>query len=252
MEQFEVLHALTLRETRTRFGHHKLGYLWALVEPAIMILTFYILFQLAHKPPPPGMTLFAFVATGICPYLLFSNALNRVADAISGNQSLLYYPQVNPLDLVIARTFLEFATYVGVFLVLMMIEMLYMQEFAIADPLLVVASFALATFLGATAGLVFLALGQLSKVADRARGPLLRPFFWISGIFFTAESLPPEARGGMLINPVLHVIELSRAGWFERYDNRYGDSLFVLKWCMAFLLVGLFFERSIRRKIELT
>ena len=31
----EVVHALVLRETRTRFGGHKLGYAWALLEPIL-------------------------------------------------------------------------------------------------------------------------------------------------------------------------------------------------------------------------
>ena len=119
MGTFEVVHALALRETRTRFGAHKLGYLWALVEPTLMILTFYILFALASRAAPTGMTLFSFIATGIIPYLLFANTVKRVAEAINGNKALLFYPQVNPIDLVIARVFLEFTTYVGVFLVLM-------------------------------------------------------------------------------------------------------------------------------------
>lgn len=252
MGQLEVVHALAIRETRTRFGAHKLGYLWALVEPTLFILTFYILFAIGNRPAPPGMTLFSFLATGVVPYLIFANTVSRVADSINGNKALLFYPQVNTLDLVIARTFLEFTTYVAVFLVLMGIEALYLQQLSVADPLLVVLGFALASLLGCGVGLVFCATAQFSNAVERARGPMMRPFFWISGIFFTAAGLPAGARDGALINPVLHVVELSRSGWFERYDDVYARPLYVLSWAVAAIMLGLLLERVVRRRIELT
>ena len=252
MGQFEVVHALAIRETRTRFGAHKLGYLWALVEPSLMILTFYVLFALAHRRPPAGMTLFSFIATGICPYMIFANSVSQVANSIAGNKALLFYPQVHPLDIVIARAFLELTTYIGVFLILMLIEMLVLQHAEVGDPLLVVMGFVYASLLGTSLGLVFLGLGQLSNAMDRARGPIMRPFFWVSGIFFTAAGMPESARSHVLWNPVLHAVELCRAGWFKRYDERYVSSTYVLSWVVGLLLVGLLLERIVRRKIELT
>lgn len=252
MGQYEVIHALTIRETRTRFGAHQLGYLWALVEPALMILTFYVLFAFVGRAAPTGMTLFSFVATGICPYLVFSSTVSHVAQSINGNKSLLYYPQVNPMDVVFARVFLELTTYIGVFLALLGIEIIVLQKVSIADPLLIVEGFALASILGAGLGLVFLGLSQLSKVAERAQGPLMRPFFWVSGIFFTAAGLPAGAREHVLWNPVLHCVELCRAGWFPRYEDTHASPIYVLSWAMGLLLFGLMLEVYVRRKIDLT
>ena len=49
LPQLRVVQAIALRETRTRFGAHQLGYLWALVEPVLWILTFYGLFTVASE-----------------------------------------------------------------------------------------------------------------------------------------------------------------------------------------------------------
>src|SRR5688572_4796922 len=68
--QLDVVNALILRETRTRFGRNQLGYVWALIEPIVVILTFYLVLELAGRRHPPGMTMFAFVATGVLPYTL--------------------------------------------------------------------------------------------------------------------------------------------------------------------------------------
>jgi capsular polysaccharide transport system permease protein len=252
MGQFEVVHALALRETRTRFGAHKLGYLWAIVEPALMVLTFYVLFAIGKRGAPAGMTMYSFLATGIVPYMMFANTCSRVAESINGNQSLLFYPQVSVIDLMIARVFLEFVTYCGVFIVLMLGHSLVVQELVVDDLLLVVSGFVLATLLGAALGLVFCTTAQLSNAMHRARGPLMRPFFWVSGIFFVAGSLPGPVRKMMLYNPVLHATELSRAGWFESYDSNYVNASYVLMWIIGLLFVGLTLERVVRRRIELT
>jgi len=250
--QFEVVHALVLRETRTRFGAHKLGYLWAVLEPLTMILTFFILLTMVHRKAPSGMDQFSFLCTGMLPYVLFANSVNRVADSINANKALLFYPHVQPLDLAIARCILEVATYATVFIVLMGSNIIYHQHFAIDDPLVFITGFLLAGLLGSVLGLVFCSLGQYSNAVDRARGPLLRPFFWMSGIFFTADSLPEKAREVMLYNPLLHAIEMVRAGWYTSYAGTHVDFFYPVAWIVGLLFVGLALERRVRRRIELT
>jgi len=250
--QIEVVIALILRETRTRFGRNRLGYLWALIEPIVITFTFYSVLTIANRPVPSGMGLFSYIATGVLPYTLFSNTVTRVADAVSSNKSLLYYPQVRPIELVISRAALEAATFIAVFVLIMGTDAVVSQRLDLEEPLLVIVGLLCASALGTGLGLIFCALGQVSTVADRVRGPLLRPLFWISGVFFTADALPDNARDGMLWNPVLHVTEVVRAGWFSNYDANYVDLGYVLWWIGGLALVGLVLERWVRRRIDLT
>jgi capsular polysaccharide transport system permease protein len=250
--QGEVVHAVILRETRTRFGAHRLGYLWALLEPSIVILTFWFLYRVAGRVPPAGMDLFSFVATGVIPYTLFASSAHRVAEAVNGNKGLLNYPQVMPIDLAIARCLLELVTYAAVFIVLMGIHALWVRDLRVDQPLTVILGFALASLLGSTLGLVFCGLGQWNNTVDRARGPLLRPLFWLSGVFYTADALPLGARKGLLANPVLQVNEMVRDGWFESYTTEHADPLYIAQWILFLALAGLMLERWVRRRIEVT
>jgi len=250
--QAEVVHAIILRETRTRFGAYRIGYLWAIADPVIVILTFFGFFQLVSRPAPPGMDMFTFLATGLITYRLFSSCAQQVGEAINGNRALLFYPRVLPIDLAVARWIFELVTYSSVFLVLMGCHALYFQQLNIDSPLLVIAGFMLASLLGTSVGLVFCSLGVLWQSVDRARGALLRPFFWISGVFFTVAMLPVDVQPLAQLNPVVHATELVRAGWFPRYGAEYADPVYLIRWILGFTLAGLILERVVRRRIELT
>ncbi len=247
-----VVHAILLRETRTRFGAYRFGYLWALVDPVLIILTFFGLFALLDRAAPFGMDVFSFVATGLIPYRLFASCAAQVGEAINGNRALLYYPRVLPIDLVIARGLFELTTYAAVFVVLMSAHALYHQELAVQSPLAVIAGLTLAAVLGTAVGLVFCSLGVVASSVDRARGPLLRPLFWVSGVFFTAASLPEEVRALALLNPVMHTVELVRAGWFATYGDEHVNMIYLLQWILGVGLAGLLLERNVRHRIQLT
>lgn len=250
--QARVVHAIALRETRTRFGGHKLGYVWALLEPLFWIGTFWGLFTLVGRTAPANADIVPFLATGIIPYELVMKTADRAALSISGNKALLFYPQVQPLDLVIARTVLEVATALVVFTLIVGGHAVAVQRFDVDDVLTTFFGLMLAGALGAAFGLVLCASMVVFPTLDRMRGPLMRPLFWMSGLFFTAESMPSDLRDLMLWNPILHCVELVRAGWFESYDARHASPAYVCAWILALGFVGLTLERSVRHKVELS
>lgn len=253
LTQVEVVEALVLRETRTRFGSNQLGYLWAVIEPALWIATFYALYAIAGRQGPVGMDLISFLLTGLLPYSLFSAVTTQVSQSINGNKALLFYPQVRTLDIVAARTILECVTYASVFFLFVLAHALFVQQWpTIDDALVTVLGFALAAGTGAALGLVFCALEVLTSTAGRVRGPLLRPLFWCSGLFYTANGLPTNMRDILLYNPMLHVIEIVRDGWFPSYQARHADPAYAIAWMLCLLVLGLLLERAVRRKIEVT
>src|SRR5687767_1266830 len=117
--QLQVVYALLLRETKTRFGESHLGYLWAIAQPLLWIAMFATFYHLLGRMAPPGMSIVGFLATGIVTYTLFRETAARCLSAINANKGLLFYPQVRPLDLVAARALLETTTQLIVMGILM-------------------------------------------------------------------------------------------------------------------------------------
>jgi capsular polysaccharide transport system permease protein len=249
----EVLNALILREMKTRFGANQLGYLWALIEPSLWIGTFMGLFYLLGRSAPGGLDPVSFIATGLIPYMLFRDTTSRAVTAIGANKGLLFYPQIQPLDLVMARAVLEFVTMVLVFGVIIGAVSMWRGSWPhVADWAQLLFGFVAAGALGGSLGLVLTGLSVFTPAVERLYGPVLRPLFWVSGVFFTANGLPPAARDVMLYNPVLHIVELVRSGWFVEYRSQYASMGYASSWIIALAFLGLVIERAARRRLEVT
>jgi len=252
MTQLEVVHAVLLRETKTRFGSHRLGYLWSVLQPLLWIGMFTGFYYAFGRLAPPGMSVVAFLTTGIVPYSLFRETAGRSLTAIEANKGLLFYPQVRPLDLVIARVLLEGATQLVVLAVILGSVALYEGSLRVESWLEVVLGLGLASGLGASFGLVCCGLSVYSRSVEQLYPALLRPLFWLSAVFHPVESLPKGFRDILLLNPVVHTLELVRGGWFPGYDARHVDAWYPVVWILVLSFLGLSLERMARKKLEIS
>ena len=83
----------------------------------------------------------------------------------------------------------------------------------------VVFSVALAWGIGCGVGRFVAAAGLLSDAFARAVPLILRPFFWLSGIFYTATDLSKEVQDILWYSPFLHITELVRQSYFLGYSS---------------------------------
>lgn len=251
LTQLNVIRALLLRETQTRFGQSQLGYLWALVHPLLWIGMFAGLYYGFGRSTPPGMSLVAFLAAGIVPFSLFRETAVRCLSAIESNRGLLFYPLVRPLDLVLARALLEGVTQLVVMALLMSGVALYEGRWGAHSLLDILFGMGLAAGLGTSFGLLCCGLSVFSRSVEQVLPAIIRPLFWLSAVFHPVESLPTGLRDLLLANPIVHAIELVRAGWFPGYHARHVDVWYPLAWILVLLFLGLGLERVARRKLEL-
>jgi len=250
--QLQVVYAILLREVKTRFGDHQWGYAWALIEPSLWVLTFVGIYHVMGRMAPPGMSMIAFLATGIVIFQLFRNTSAQAMAAITANRGLLFYPQVRPLDLVMARAVLEGATQVVVFAMLMGAAALIEGSLRVDSVLTTLLGMLLAGGLGLGFGLVLCGLNTLSPTVERLHGPLVRPLFWLSAVFYPIDSVPTALRNILLYNPIVHAIELVRDGWFPGYQTRHIDPWYPAGWILVLLFFGLSLERVARRRLQLS
>lgn len=241
-----VVLAVLLRETRTRFGRYQLGYLWAFLEPLAHVFVFIAVFTLLGRGTPIGDSLALFLITGVVPWLLFIHTVDRTAKALEGNRALMMFPQVTRIDLMLARIILEVASKIVVFAVLCVVIYCFETPFAIDRPLEVMAALACLITFAAGIGILNGAVDAVFPTYERIFAAIRRPLYFVSGIFFVAELLPPQARAWVALNPLAHLIEWLRAAFFTAFESGFVDRGYAVACALGFLVLGLAAERAIR------
>lgn len=238
--QCRVVYALILREVKSRYGRRTLGFLWALLEPLLFISLFIGLFHLMGRDSQAGIPTPLFFVAGFSPFFMFRDIYSQVSACAKGNISLLMFPQVSRTDVLMASVILTSLISIAVLGVLLIACYAAGYEFQIQRPLELLGSLGLLIALGIGLGLVIGAVTiRYEFVASIAGAFLGRPLFITSGLFFTADIIPPKAREYALYNPILHCIESIRSAMFATFESRYVDLPYVILFALILNAFGL-------------
>ena len=248
--QLRVICALVLRETRTRFGHSRLGYAWALVEPIASVIVLSLVYLTMGRHTPVGTSLELFFITGFMPYMIYDKTAKRVGGSISANKALLNLPIVKNVDVILGRAILELGTELTIMLILLGTLFAFgVSEAVPRDPLRLANAVLVAWLLGVGIGSINAVINALFKSWDNIFNILTRPLYLLSGIFFVPERVPPPLKDWFLLNPVLHAVEWFRSSFYEDYGKFSLDTRYLLTWVFATLIIGFALERKMRRKL---
>ncbi len=248
--QKRVVWALMLRETKTLFGKHKLGYLWAVINASFQVGVFWFIREVAGAQPPHGMSTPVFLLGGFIPWLIFNNGVTDGMNAIWANRTLLTYPQLFPLDPLIARVLLQSAMQTVVFAILLCTAWGMGQHVEIVTPHAIFISLLLALLLGFGGGAMCSALNLMWPTTSQLVPMLMRLLFFTSGLFFTIVDLPSSLRAILYYNPLTHMIEYMRSGFVTDYGEHYISLSYAFTFALILLVFGLLLERYARRYLD--
>ena len=241
--QGRVISALTLRETRSRYGNSKLGFFWALFEPFAHVVVFIGIFSALDRAIPLGDNMGLFILTGIIPWLLYSNLVNNVMGGIQSNKALLGYPQVMPIDITISRIILVFSTMFLVMLFFLGVATYMGTAIRIDSFLEMMKVTGLLILLATGIGLINAAIIPYYPSYESIFSAFSRPLYFISGIFFTANFLSPEVYAIVDFNPLIHLIEWFRSGFYPNFQSDLYDPEYAVTVCVSIFAIGLLVER---------
>ncbi len=246
--QLRVIHALIIRESRTRFGDSKLGYGWALLEPVLHILMLSLVFAVMMRGRPPiGNEFFIFYYTGIIPYHLFVHTSSGMTYAITSNLPALQLPLVSPFDLIIARGLLELVTDILVAIILLAGFGVFGFGVLPHDVPALTASVIAVWLFGCGVGFINAVLNAFCKGWDKIWAQLTRILYFCSGIFYVPGMMPDWVRDILAWNPILHAVDWFRSSFFAEYEPHWLDRSYLAIVAALTLLAGLGLEREARR-----
>jgi capsular polysaccharide transport system permease protein len=244
--------ALMRRDRDTRFSGGVLGYVWAYLIPFSWIAFVVALFELTGRAPPIHTDPALFVATGLLPYILFRQTVSSMMRGVIAHRRTLHVSPLKLSDLLLASAAQELVNLAVSALLVFGVILLVTGADGPDDPIRVLLGLLLAWSMGVGLGRLVSVLGLMSDLVARSVPILLRPTFWISGIFFTATELPGALRDLLWWSPLLHATERIRDGWFAGYSSPF-DSLSMLivpallPWVLSFLAEAVLTRRRLSR-----
>ncbi|WP_374496639.1 ABC transporter permease [Vogesella indigofera] len=250
--QRSVIYALFLREIRGRFGKYRLGYLWAVLQPLLHILAMALIFGHASKKGMPEVDYLVLLTSGFVPWFFFSQTVNKCMSAVDGNRSLFSYRQVKPIDAILARMQVEFVTYAVLMMALLSVGWLLGRNVSMADPVGVLCSYLLLILIASAFGTVFCIAAAFSDDVPRFVPILMRPLYFVSGLFFPLSVIPPDMRYLFDWNPILHFVELSRGHWFSSYPAVITTYDYLVKCVLVAMFLALLLYRRFRIRLVTT
>lgn len=249
--QQAVIKALFMREIKTRFGKYRLGYLWAVLEPAAHLMVLVIIFGFVMHRTMPDISFPVFLINGIIPFFIFSNITSRCINAIEANQGLFNYRPVKPIDTILARAGLETIIYIFVYVFLMFVLWCLGGNIIINGLVSLVVTWGLLFFLSCGIGMIFMAVGNAFPETEKFLPIMIKPLYFISCIMFPLHSVPKDYWPYLLWNPIVHVVELSRESICDGYSSE-GASLEYLSLISLFILTAGLAIYRYREKAMLT
>lgn len=237
--QCDVVFALFLRELKTRFGAYRLGLVWAVLEPAAFVALLSFIRAINGSTETAGLPTPIFFALGYIPFQLFSKLVTQSANAVNANRGLFSYRQVKPFDALIARALLEVLISLAV-LAMFFIVLAWMGfDVRIDNPLRFISIYLLITFMGLGLGIIVCVGVVHMKELDKIVPMLLRPLFFISGLFFSVSMIPQQHHDLLLWNPLLHAIELMREACYDKFHSSDVSTGFVFMVALSAMTIGM-------------
>lgn len=239
-----------LREARTRYGRRQAGYLWALVEPMTHVAMFVIMFSYMSRPVPLGESTVLFIATGVATYLGFKNVMGRTQGGYGSNEALLSFPVVKVIDCFLGRALLELATWIAVTIILIGALVAVGEGTLPRSPVTMLWAILALAAIGFGVGVCLGILGEFIPSISSVLSLPMRFLYFLSGVFYLPDQMPPVARAVLEWNPVVHGITLFRMGYYPLYDSHMFDPVYLLGWAICSLLMAFAVERVARKPLR--
>jgi lipopolysaccharide transport system permease protein len=206
----ELLYFLIWRDVKVRYKQTALGALWAVLQPAMYMVLFTLVFgRLAHLPSD-GVPYPVFVFAGLLPWTFVANAVTNAGTSLVNNANLItkvYFPRfVVPLGSVGAAL-----VDLGVGIVLLLGLQLYYRVPLTWSMLLLPAVLVMALVTAVACGALLSALTVAYRDFRYVVPFGVQVWMYATPVVYPASLVPERWRAFLWLNPMAGVVDGFRA-----------------------------------------
>lgn len=247
-----VWFAMFMREAIGRTMTDRMGWFWMIAEPAAFTLVMVAMRSfmggdrlIINAPFIPWMIV------GLFGFFLVREGLMQGAGAINANKALFAYRQVQPVDGVLVRCFLDGMLRTLIFLFFMLGALLLGNDFRPDNGFQAIGGWLSLWALGLGFSLVASVAGTLVPEIEKIVRMLSLPLLIMSGVIMPLNQLPHYMLEYLMLNPIVHGLEYTRHGFFEGYKVVHGTSmLYFWSWTLGMLALGLLMHVRFKERLK--
>lgn len=251
-QRWQLLPYLARRELARRFAGSLLGWVWAVLYPALQVSIYWAVFVLGLNLRSSATASFgAMLIAGIVPWFAISEGLGAVTASISANSQLVKR-LVFPIEVLPSASLLA-TLVVHAFIVVLAIALLWMMGHPPVPylPLIVYFTACMAIFVFATGMLLALANVAFRDVTQLLGSGLLL-WFWSTPIVWPDSVLPARLQWLAEINPVNYLVQGYRLAFLGIHASSLNVNAAAAFWIETIILSSLAFLAFRRFKRELS
>lgn len=248
-----VWYAMFMREAVTRTMTDRLGWFWMIFEPMAMIAIMVLIrgFIGGSNKLIMGADFIPWMITGMMGFFLVREGMSRSQGAINANKALFAYRQVQPVDPVLVRSFLEGMLRTFVFLLFIVGGLLLGLDIFPDNAIYALYGWMSLWALGLGLGLVVSVTSTLVPETAKIINVISLPLLIISGVIMPLNILPHYLLEYLMFNPIAHGLELLRLGFFSSYKVVHGTSETYLWLCiLALNALGLLMHARFKERLK--
>lgn len=199
----ELIWALAIKELKIRYKRSVLGFLWALLNPMLLMLVLTVVFSTIMSFNIPHYAIF--LLSVLLPWTFFTQCLSYAVESIVGNGELIKKVRVAKLVFPVAAVVsnminLLLSMIPLVFIVLVMRHPFHITWFYLPVPMLALTIFTLGgTFFFAAANVYYRDVAHILQI-------VLQAWFYVTPIIFSIDFFPAKYRWIFKLNPIQYIL----------------------------------------------
>lgn len=206
----DLFYFLVLRDVKVLYAQSILGFSWAILNPAVQIILFTVIFGKIANIPSDGIPYFLFSTVAIIPWTYMSEATAQSSQSLVSEQSMLgkvYFPRmIYPLTPLLSKL-VDFS----ISLLLLIGVLIYFKVTPTWNMLLLPLFVLYMMLIPAGIGLWLSSLAVRFRDVKFAMSFIIRLLIYTAPVLYSASSIPPEYRLLYSLNPIVGVVEGFRA-----------------------------------------
>jgi lipopolysaccharide transport system permease protein len=244
------LFQLVRRDFEQRFVGSAMGWIWGLIQPLVLLISWVYIFKICLKQEVPAGEVTdnypLFLFAGMLPWMLFNETLTRSASSLL-DQANLITKTVFPSEMIPVSVFLSsLASHLLAVVLMITAAAVYLNHISLFLVLLPIYIFVLG-LLAIGLGWIVASLQVFLRDTAQVVAVVLQFWFWLTPIFLAPSQFPKGARALLAINPFYYMVRAYRVLLLSSRVPDFRDLAVAAAFgATAFFAGGLFFRHMKR------